>query len=250
VQLVALESLSAGDTAAALPDSLSAVSDAQAYFVEVWIRDEAPDTSGITGGRVDLQYTTDAADALSASSSNQYNVFVSHSIDEPAGVVRGLGGGTFDAGVAVGDEWARLGYIQLTANGDGPIHFTLSPGDLQLSRFGEGNVAWDEVTLGSLSLNALPADLTGNGFVDFQDLTILLANWNQEVSAAEGESRRCGRHAGEFSGSDRAAGRLDWAGAGCCAASGNRGARRPSACCGCRRRLCRRCRWGRVGEQR
>jgi microcystin-dependent protein len=31
-----------------------------------------------------------------------------------------------------------------------------------------------------------PADLTGNGFVDFQDLTILLANWNQVVSASEG----------------------------------------------------------------
>jgi hypothetical protein len=30
------------------------------------------------------------------------------------------------------------------------------------------------------------ADLTGNGFVDFQDLTILLAAWNQNVSAAEG----------------------------------------------------------------
>ena len=29
-------------------------------------------------------------------------------------------------------------------------------------------------------------DLTGNGFVDFQDLTVLLANWNQDVTAAEG----------------------------------------------------------------
>ncbi|MCH8048199.1 MAG: hypothetical protein IID44_31275, partial [Planctomycetes bacterium] len=54
------------------------------------------------------------------------------------------------------------------------------------SRFGEGNVPWDEVSLGTLSLNSTPADLTGNGFVDFQDLTILLAKWNQNVSAAEG----------------------------------------------------------------
>jgi hypothetical protein len=30
------------------------------------------------------------------------------------------------------------------------------------------------------------SDLTNNGFVDFQDLTILLANWNKEVTAAEG----------------------------------------------------------------
>ncbi|MCH8046201.1 MAG: tandem-95 repeat protein, partial [Planctomycetes bacterium] len=186
VQLVARLSLGPDDTLAALPESLSTVSDAQTYFVEVWIRDDAAGAPGITGGRVDLQYTTGAADVLTATNSDQYNVFVSSSVDEPAGLVRGLGGGTFDAGVASGDQWARLGYVQLTATGDGPIRFTLSPGDLQLSRFGAGNIPWDEVSLGSLSLNSTPADLTGNGFVDFQDLTILLANWNQDVSAAEG----------------------------------------------------------------
>ena len=30
------------------------------------------------------------------------------------------------------------------------------------------------------------SDLTGNGFVDFEDLTVLLANWNKPVTAAEG----------------------------------------------------------------
>ena len=32
----------------------------------------------------------------------------------------------------------------------------------------------------------LPSDLTGNGFVDFEDLTVLLANWNKDVTAAQG----------------------------------------------------------------
>ena len=32
----------------------------------------------------------------------------------------------------------------------------------------------------------LVADLTGNGFVDFEDLTVLLANWNQHVPPEEG----------------------------------------------------------------
>ena len=31
-----------------------------------------------------------------------------------------------------------------------------------------------------------PSDLTGNGFVDFEDLTVLLANWNKEVGADAG----------------------------------------------------------------
>ncbi|MCH8923300.1 MAG: PEP-CTERM sorting domain-containing protein [Planctomycetes bacterium] len=30
--------------------------------------------------------------------------------------------------------------------------------------------------------STLSSDLTGNGFVDFEDLTILLANWNQQVT--------------------------------------------------------------------
>ena len=33
---------------------------------------------------------------------------------------------------------------------------------------------------------SLPADLTGNGFVDFQDLTLLLAHWNQSVGVESG----------------------------------------------------------------
>lgn len=33
---------------------------------------------------------------------------------------------------------------------------------------------------------ALPSDLTGDGFIDFGDLTILLANWNTDVGAGRG----------------------------------------------------------------
>ncbi|MCH8044793.1 MAG: tandem-95 repeat protein [Planctomycetes bacterium] len=45
------------------------------------------------------------------------------------------------------------------------------------------NVATVTIRVG---LEEVPADLTGNGFVDFEDLTVLLAAWNQDVSAAEG----------------------------------------------------------------
>jgi hypothetical protein len=42
------------------------------------------------------------------------------------------------------------------------------------------------VGVGVIPEPTLPSDLTNNGFVDFQDLTILLANWNKEVTASEG----------------------------------------------------------------
>jgi hypothetical protein len=34
--------------------------------------------------------------------------------------------------------------------------------------------------------SSIPADLNGSGFVDFQDLTLLLAHWNESVSADQG----------------------------------------------------------------
>ena len=41
---------------------------------------------------------------------------------------------------------------------------------------------------GSLQVvqSSLPSDLNDNGFVDFEDLTILLANWNKDVTADDG----------------------------------------------------------------
>ena len=32
----------------------------------------------------------------------------------------------------------------------------------------------------------MPSDLNTNGFVDFEDLTILLANWNKDVGVEDG----------------------------------------------------------------
>ena len=52
------------------------------------------------------------------------------------------------------------------------------------ANLGEGFI-FDNIVFRGFSLG-LPEDLTGNGFVDFEDLTVLLANWNQDVDAARG----------------------------------------------------------------
>jgi MYXO-CTERM domain-containing protein len=67
----------------------------------------------------------------------------------------------------------------------------LTQGDLDTITFMGLKFFVDEIRLGTsfadiVGAPSLPADLTNNGFVDFQDLTILLANWNKEVTAAEG----------------------------------------------------------------
>ena len=56
--------------------------------------------------------------------------------------------------------------------------------DVLSALFFDNTIAWYENL--SPIIPELPADLTGNGFVDFEDLTVLLANWNKDVSAGEG----------------------------------------------------------------
>ncbi|MCH8921973.1 MAG: lamin tail domain-containing protein, partial [Planctomycetes bacterium] len=58
-----------------------------------------------------------------------------------------------------------------------------------IDAWGNSPLSWtaQPPTPGQASLSRGPvADLTGDGWVDFQDLTILLAHWNQRVSAAHG----------------------------------------------------------------
>ena len=71
---------------------------------------------------------------------------------------------------------------------------TLSAGGHDLIRWGDQGfaIATDDgrVLLITSDLigdvTGLASDLTGNGFIDFEDLTVLLANWNQDVAAAGG----------------------------------------------------------------
>ena len=49
-----------------------------------------------------------------------------------------------------------------------------------------GATGTHEVLSFSLKSSSLAGDLTRNGFVDFEDLTLLLANWNQQVGVDEG----------------------------------------------------------------
>ena len=78
---------------------------------------------------------------------------------------------------------------------DGMLY--VSPRSTGLHRFeliknGRDVLLGDQQTHGGIDFGSqqtgtdLAEDLTGNGFVDFEDLTVLLAAWNQNVDAAQG----------------------------------------------------------------
>ncbi|MCH8045812.1 MAG: hypothetical protein IID44_19035, partial [Planctomycetes bacterium] len=80
---------------------------------------------------------------------------------------------------------------ELVLNADGTFVYTplagLAASDAFTYRATNGTWVSNLATVTINGESSLPADLTGNGFVDFQDLTILLANWNKPgASAAEG----------------------------------------------------------------
>jgi hypothetical protein len=84
------------------------------------------------------------------------------------------GSGNFREFIISADTDAATSVFAADIDGDGDL-------DVLSASYFDDKIAWYE------NRNSpLPADLTGNGFVDFQDLTILLAAWNQNVSAAEG----------------------------------------------------------------
>jgi hypothetical protein len=93
--------------------------------------------------------------------------------------------------VGAGDVFAADGF--LTILGDGSTHFTVVPDP-------------------TVQVRTLLSDLTNNGFVDFQDLTILLANWNKEVTAAEGNLVNADTTAVDFA--DLTTLLADWTGPG------------------------------------
>ena len=78
-----------------------------------------------------------------------------------------------------------------SANWDDANKPDLAQDDLDTITFMGLKFFVDEIRLGTtfsdiVGVDPLPSDLNNNGFVDFEDLTILLANWNKDVGAADG----------------------------------------------------------------
>ncbi len=191
VQVVAVAAPSAGGSNT-LPSSLDAVTLGSTYYVEVWVQDLLAPGVGISGGKVDLGYTTAVADAV-AVVNQDFNLVPDGTIDDPNGFVRNLGGGTLQGGLGIAPQWARLGYVEVHCTGLGAAAFELTPGSLQFARFGADNVDWSLVDLGSpiaveqiggtrieMTIVETPSATAGNGEVaDLPASTAWVHEWEQ-----------------------------------------------------------------------
>jgi hypothetical protein len=168
VRLAALAAPSAADVTETLPVSVQSVAPGSNYFVEVWIRDLDPASQGIVGGRVELAYDTQTADAIRVEHGGLYTELFSGSIHDRYGRVEDLGGGTLASQAAVG-KWARLGIVELLAAESGYNTVSLAPGSLEFARAqAGGDVDWSRVDLGQTVTVAHPGLVPVNLRVVFE----------------------------------------------------------------------------------
>jgi hypothetical protein len=160
-----------------MPSGVDKVSRGATYYVEVWVQDQTLLASGIAGGQVNMSYTTAVTEALDVINLD-FDLVPYGSIDNENGIVLDLGGGTLVGGRGVAPQWTRLAYVEISAAGLGEATFQLSPGTLEFSRFGAGQVDWDLVDLGmpivvdqiggtriDMTIVGMPSTTSGSGEV-------------------------------------------------------------------------------------
>jgi len=192
VRMVARAAPGAGDSAATLPAGLTQVAVGGTYTIEVWVQDTAG--VGVTGGLVDIGYPQGRVDGQALEHGGVYTTFPRGVLRDASGRADDLGGGSVAAALGSKPQWVRLGYFTFEVTGAGPLEFKLAPGQLQFSRYGAGNVAWDKVDLGSLTLNpALMGDVNSDGKVDLSDFGVIKSQFGRGDTWAKGDLDGNGR---------------------------------------------------------
>ncbi|ELP35291.1 choice-of-anchor I family protein [Rhodopirellula baltica] len=122
-----------------LPSAITTSPIGGTYYVEAWVQDFDNQFNGLAGGQIDVRYNTDVVDAVGISN-DDYDLLPSGTIDDSAGLIDDLGGGTLQIGQGLAPTWVRLGYFEVVATAGGTATYTLASGDLPFARFGGGNL--------------------------------------------------------------------------------------------------------------
>ncbi|MCK4623807.1 MAG: hypothetical protein KAV00_00715, partial [Phycisphaerae bacterium] len=128
------------------------------YYAEVWLRDTGSIMSGITGGQVDITYTTASADAGALDHGGVYTLLPSGAVDDPNGLIDDFGGATLNVGEGV-TEWVRLGWADIAGTNVGDATFALLPGAANFAQVGAGNIDWSQINFTGtpVTVQQLPA---------------------------------------------------------------------------------------------
>ena len=224
VHLVALDQPTGQGEVTSLPASVSSVTVGDTFFVEIWLQDFWSNSPGLQGARFDVNFgnTQAVTTATNLHWGEPFSFFNKGTIVDATAEVHGFGGSvTIPApqGTGVSPNFARLGYVELTADAAGVQEFQLDLDDPNRqqdpteapSRVGMGSVPAGKIALGTVSVDQQvgvgegesdgaatvtlaqqdPLDVNNDGVVTPLDVLVVINHLNRSdrnVSGGEGES--------------------------------------------------------------
>ena len=144
---VILESPSFADQTTTLPESVAYVYVGDTFFVELWATDSGTTNTGLVSAYTDMVSSEDLVTCSSVGHAALFGLF-------PDGVCDGssvdeLGGSQLTGGVGVEPEWARVAYVEFTADAAGFAGFLLEPAQAESSAYNRGLVRSSAIAYGS-----------------------------------------------------------------------------------------------------
>lgn len=105
VRLCPVLNLTAGDATSSLPSSLTDTSLGSTFYLEIWTIDVGTPLQGISGGFLDIAYSTNKLDATAMDHGLTYTTLTSGTISDSAGLVSDFGGNALNVGTPGKTEW-------------------------------------------------------------------------------------------------------------------------------------------------
>ena len=176
LRLLVLDTPSGVETTAelsSLPGQTCNMEAQDPFVLELWASDLGSVNTGIVGFYVDLAFdhTLVRADALVHSS--LFNAFLEGEIDNGVGQIIDFGGvdGTLN-GQGVAPEWAKIGYVEMTAIGEGVATIVSSLGIGGIGVFGRQPPPVSEIHFGTATVGIpyVPGDFDQDCDVDLDDV--------------------------------------------------------------------------------
>ena len=169
VSVVVSNTAPASSELATLPASITSADSGSPVYVQVWVRNNDGSTLGITGGYVDLTYTTPQLAYTSYTPGADFNNATNLVNSSAAGRLSLFGGCPDPESTSVGvSNWALLGYATFSVAGTGTVtvsaesptlNGSVNPA-LNLTRLTHGTLSSSEIDYSSVTFtatNSLPA---------------------------------------------------------------------------------------------
>ena len=154
LEVIGVSKLSAELEVAELPASLERVRVGEEYWLEVWVRDDADESLGVTSAYCDLRFPAAVTAVRGVEHDQPFALFESGSVRNA--LIDELGGSNLNSGSAVG-VWTRVAHVRVLATAAGVARYGIRAGETGLATYGRGLVPPEQVaTHGTAVIHARP----------------------------------------------------------------------------------------------